>query len=98
MQIAGAHSLMMGCRVVLGEIVGLIALTWFPVDAELILFRPAPYPVEAHVHGFGAALFNSVIDNAASCGVVSFHWCCGLRMTHVNESLAYWTGFLAVVE
>ncbi len=51
---------------VLGEIVGVIALAWFPVDAELILFRTAPDPVELHVHGFQVALFNGVIGNAAS--------------------------------
>jgi len=55
---------------VLGEVVSEIALTFGPVDEELALTNAVAYPVELHVHGFGATLFHGVIGDAGGCTVV----------------------------
>jgi hypothetical protein len=49
---------------VLGEVVGQIVGATPPVDEELALGDVVFDPVEAHVDGFSAALFDSVVGNA----------------------------------
>ena len=58
MQVSSAHAPVMGRRVVLGGVVGQIGGARAPVDVELALRLTVIEPVEAHVHGFGAALFD----------------------------------------
>jgi hypothetical protein len=36
-QVAGSHSMMMGCRMVFGKVVGVVVFAPFPMDSELIL-------------------------------------------------------------
>eukprot|EP00978_Attheya_sp_CCMP212_P042946 scaffold271559_cov35-Attheya_sp.AAC.1 len=50
---------------------------------ELPLLFAILEPVEAHVDGFGAALFGSVIDDAGSTAVVDLEGCRGLGMAHI---------------
>lgn len=54
----------MSWRMVLGEVVRLIGFARSPVDLKLELIDPVADPVETHVHGAGAALFDRVIGNA----------------------------------
>ena len=48
-------------------IVGQIGYAWLPVDKELAAAGAVKDPVEAHVDGFGALLFDGVIYNYNSC-------------------------------
>jgi hypothetical protein len=61
---------MMGRRMMLGEVVGLIGFTWLPVDDELALVNSVADPIETHVHGFGAALFDRIVGDAFGAFVV----------------------------
>ena len=62
---------MVGGREVLGEVIGMVAASAFPVDAELPLPYSVSDPVEAHVHGFGALCFYGVVGDAGCYLVVS---------------------------
>ena len=64
LQVDRPHGLMMGGGMVLGGIVSVVHGPRFPVHPELSLPDSVPDPIEAHVHGFGSALFDSVIGNA----------------------------------
>jgi hypothetical protein len=89
---------MMLGRMVLGEIIGKIVTAFLPVDSELALADGIADPVEAHVDGFGAALLDSVVDDAFSTGVVSLDWSSGLGPAHRNECVAKDTGVLSIDE
>ena len=65
-QILIAHLLMMGWRVVLGEVICQVSLSWFPVYSELALLYSIFDPIELHVHGFRLLGFDCVVDD--SCG------------------------------
>ena len=51
---------------VFGKVVGLVVGCFAPMNAELVLANAITDLVEMHVHGFGVALFDSVIGNAGS--------------------------------
>ena len=53
-------------RVMFCVIVGQIGYAWLPVDEELAAAGVVPDPVEAHVNGFGALLFDGVICKSDS--------------------------------
>ncbi len=75
------HSLMMGCGVMFGEIIGPIGDPRFPENMKLALMGAITKPVKSHVHGFGALLFDRVIDNPTGDVVVGLQRHGGLRMT-----------------
>jgi len=52
--------------------------------------------MEAHVHRFGAAWLDSVVDNSEGCGVVGLYRCWWLRVAHFFELMAGGDGFAAV--
>ena len=54
----------------LGEVVSQIVLTFFLKCLKLVLANTVSYPVETHVNGFGALLFDCVVDNAVGCSIV----------------------------
>ena len=54
----------------LGEVVSQIVLTFFPKYFKLVLANMVSYPVETHVNGFGALLFDCVVYNAVGCSIV----------------------------
>ncbi len=85
-------------RMVLGEVVGQIVGATAPVDEELALGDVVFDPVEAHVDGFGAALLDSVVDDAFGTGVVSLDWSGGLGPAHGDECVSKDTGVLGVDE
>eukprot|EP00978_Attheya_sp_CCMP212_P006281 scaffold14236_cov54-Attheya_sp.AAC.3 len=53
-----------------------------PVDMELALCSAILEPIKAHVDGFGAALFDCVIDDAGCTTVVDLKGCRWLGMAH----------------
>ena len=48
----------------LGEEVGEVVAAFAPMDDVLVLGDAVLDPVKAHVHGFGAALLDGVINDA----------------------------------
>ena len=56
-QVGGADGLMVGCWMVLGEVIGLVQGTFPPVNDELSLTDAVTYPIESHVNGLGPLLF-----------------------------------------
>ena len=77
--------LVMGCRVMFGEVVGLVEAAFLPVDVKLSLANADADPIKVHVNCIGSLLFDGVID--ACCGAIVHldgHW--GWRMVQFNES------------
>ena len=82
MKNGGASKSMDGGSEVLGEVVGDVDVAGCPEYVELVLFDSVADPVETHVHGSAAALFDGVIGYAVGACVVGLYWCSGLRMSH----------------
>ncbi len=80
MEVDFADAAVMGNGMMLGEVISQVVRALFPVDAELALADPISNPVEAHVDGFRAALFDAVIDDAVSYLVVGLDRCGRLGM------------------
>ena len=72
-------------RVVLGSVVGKVARTGFPFDEELAFADAVLEPVETHVDGFGAALFDGLVEDAPRDTVVGGHRSGRLGPTHLPE-------------
>lgn len=49
---------------------GTVVCSFAPMDAGLVLMSVVTDPAESHVNCFGVALFDSVIGNATTVGVV----------------------------
>ena len=73
---------MMGRGMMLGKIVGGIVGAAPPINEKFALFDSVLDPIEAHVEGARAALFDGLVGNAGGAGVVSLQGSSGLRMTH----------------
>ena len=71
-----------------GEIVGPIGDPRFPKNVKLFLLGAITQPIKTHVHGFGALLFDRVIDNPAGGVVVGLQRRGGLRMAQFLQSSA----------
>ena len=67
MEIDGAHALVMGCGMMLGEIISIVFTAGFPIDVELLLVNTVAYPVETHVNCFGSLYFYVVAGNSGGC-------------------------------
>ena len=64
------HEAMVRWGVMFGKIICKIISPTSPVHYKLILFDPIAEPVESQVDGFGASLFDSLINNTSStCNV-----------------------------
>jgi len=50
----------------LGEVVGKVVAAFAPMDDVLVLGDAVLDPIKTHVHGFGAALLDCVIDDCQS--------------------------------
>ena len=97
-KIHGAFGSMVVDRVVLGLVVAMVCGTRHPVDAELALSDAVSDPVKAHVDGFGAALLDSVIDDAVGHFVVRLDGSCRLGVTESFQRVADGAAFLGIVE
>ncbi len=61
---------MMGWSVMFGEIIGIVVKAASPVDDEFAVGNAVFDPVETHVDGFGSALFDGVVGNSGSAGII----------------------------
>ena len=68
------------------------------MDDELALLYSVLDPVETHVDGFGAPLFDGGIGNAGGTCIVRLDQCGALGMSHVFKGLAEYGTVFAVVE
>jgi hypothetical protein len=84
-KVPGPHLAVMSGRVMFSEVVSQIVSAAAPVDKELALGDAVSDPVEAHVDGFGAALFDGVVGNARGTGVVGLDGSGWLGMSHLGE-------------
>jgi hypothetical protein len=50
-EICGAHGLVVGRRVMLGEVVTEVFVTGFPVEEEMVLANAVAYSIESHAVG-----------------------------------------------
>ena len=66
MQVCRPHEALVSRRVMFCMIVGQIGYAWFAVDEELTADGAVADPVETHVDGFGALLFDGVIFKSDS--------------------------------
>jgi hypothetical protein len=89
---------MMGWWMMLGEVVGLIGFSGFPVENELSLFDSVADPVETYVHGNGSAMLDSVVGYAFCAFVVCLDGCGRLWMIEFFEGNADTAGILRKVE
>ena len=76
---------MMRDREMFGEVVCFVVCTCSPLNLRLILAFTVLEPVVLHVNGFGPALFDGLVGNADSCGVVTSYWCWWLGVPHYFE-------------
>ena len=89
---------MMCGRMMLGEVVGLVEMAWFPVDKELALADAVAELVELHVNGFGSFLFDGVINDAGGGVVVGLERGRRLGVAQFFQSDTDGTGVFGVVK
>ena len=89
---------MMGGGMVLGEVITKVACPLAPVDCELFLSNSVADPIEAHIDGFGLALFDCVSGNPHRSAVVRDNGRRRLGMPKFNEGCAHRDCVLTVVE
>jgi hypothetical protein len=81
-QAGGSNRLMMRSWMVFGKAVGFFVETaLFPAPKELALAHAIANPTEAHANGFGALLFDIIVDDNSTSGsaVVRLDRCRRLR-------------------
>ena len=94
----GSHVSMMSWRMMFCKVVSNVVGARCPINAEVALGDAIPYPIEAHVDGFGADLFDGPVHDATGSGVVGFYWCGGLWVSHFAERVANYSAFFGVEE
>jgi len=62
-----------GRRMMIGEVVSEVVAAFAPMDDVLVLGDVLFDPVKTHVHGFGAALLDGVIDDTRCARIVSLY-------------------------
>jgi len=80
----------------LGVEIGFVGVARAPVDKELELGGAVFDPMETHVDGLRALLFDGVIGKTARSGVVNLHGGAWLRVAHFFQGGADGNGLLAV--
>jgi hypothetical protein len=78
----------LGVRVVFGVVLGPVLGTFISVITKLILGCTAMEPPKLHIHHFGPARDNSLVDNSCCCKVICLDRTFGLVPTLCNEGLA----------
>ena len=97
-QVGRSHDMVMGMRVVLGEVVTEVSSVGFPINEKLALPGAVLDPIEAHIDGFGYFLFDCAVGKAF-CGIVVDAVCSQwLRVPEFLEGSAYQNGLLAIVK
>jgi len=69
----------------LGEVVSEVVPAFAPMDHVLVLGDAGLDPIKTHVHGFGAALLDGVIDDAQCARIVSLYWRGSLRVSKFEQ-------------
>lgn len=82
----------------LGIVVREIASSRFPLNDKLAILDAVLEPIETHVYGFGALLFDSVIEDAPGHAVVGGDDSGGLGPSHFAESDSEWNSSLGIEE
>ena len=72
-------------RMMLGNVVGQVLVSWCPVVAELFLGVAASEQTEAHVHGIYHFFQNGLVCDASGNGVVALNGRGGLSPAHFDE-------------
>ncbi len=98
MEKRGPDGPVVGHRVVLGPVVGMVFRSLAPMDTELALSDSIAYPVEAHVDGLGSALFDAIIDDAISHFIVRLDGSGRLGMAQSLQCVADGARFPGIVE
>jgi hypothetical protein len=84
-KVTGLHLAVLSGQVMFSEVVSQIVSAAAPVDKELA-FRDVVFdPVEAHVNGFGATLFDNVDGYAGGPGIVGLNGSGWRGMAHLGE-------------
>ena len=97
-QIAVSDRLVMCCWVVFREVIRIVFSGWFPHEFELFLKFSVFEPPVAHVHGFGATLFDGVVEETHGSCVVEDNKGGLLRETHLLEGESDWNCLFAIME
>jgi len=90
------HGLMVGCQVMLSEVICFVGSAQSPKDIILALANMIMDPVEMHVNGLGALLLDVVVGNTSGSGVVGLNRGCGLGMAKLEEGNAQWTSMFGI--
>ena len=69
----------------LGDVVSEVVAAFAPMDDVLVLGDAVLNPIKTHVHGFGAALLDGVIDDAQCARIVSLYWRGSLRVSKFEQ-------------
>jgi len=69
----------------LGEVVSKVVAAFAPMDDVLVLGDAVLDPIKTHVHGFGTALLDGVIDDAQCARIVSLYWRGSLRVSKFKQ-------------
>jgi hypothetical protein len=80
------------------KIIGLVKSAGFPIDMELALADTVANPVETHIDGFGALLFDSIVGNASGGAVVCYNGCGRLGMAEFFQADSKGACIFAIVE
>ena len=75
----------MAGRVVFADVIGIVAISWSPINLKLALAYSVSDPVEAHVESFGCFLLDAIVGEAYCSRVVDLYWCWRLRVAEFIE-------------
>ena len=81
---------------VLGPVVSSVGGTGTPEKMESVLGLATSYPVESHVHGFGASWLYVVVHDSKDCGIVGLHGSLGLFVAHFCKCYLLWNCFSCI--
>ena len=75
-------------REMFGVVVAFVLVARIPVDVEVLLLCAVLDPVEPHVNCLGSFLFDRVIGETHSGGVIDLDRCGGCWLPHIHQHLA----------
>ena len=98
METNGAHFSVVCWGEVLGEVVPVVFFAWAPDYAPLTLRCLVSQPVKLHVDGFGAALFDGVVEDPFGAFVVGLKHGGRLGVAQFDEGLSDRAAVLGIHE
>ena len=91
-----AHGTMMGGWVVFCMIITSVVVAGFPIYFELALSASVTDPIETHIGGLGAFLFDGVHGKSYGGGVVHLHFGGRIGMIHFLQCGSYRDSLLTI--